>query len=379
VFLATFALLVALGSPFLRAELGAPDAGVLPADLQSRRGYDLLRQHFGQGEQAPILIGVSARDSIFSSASLDALHDYVAELRRDPRVERVEGLVSLDPRITRQQYRLIYETAAASGDPRDIVEPFARNVAVSTTRERFTLVRVTSRYGQASPESKDLVHRIRSLPIGGGLTALVGGGSAGVVDYTQGLYRDLPRAIVFIVCSTYLILFLLLRSVVLPLKAILMNTLSLLASYGALVVVFQEGLLASIGFQPIGFVEASLPIVMFCVLFGLSMDYEVFLLARIREAYEAGADNTSSVRQGLERSGRIVTSAALIIVLVSGAFATADIVLIKALGLGTAIAVFLDATLVRALLVPATMQLLGEWNWWSPGTTRRAILRGGVP
>jgi RND superfamily putative drug exporter len=371
VFLAVLALLVGLGTPFLRVELGAPDASVLPADVQSRRGFDLLRDHFGRGEQAPILISVEARESIFGSTSIDALYDFVAELRRDPRIERVESLVSLDPRITREQYRLIYAPAAASGRVQSIAEPFARDVAAQTARQQFALVRVTSRYDQTAPESADLVRRIRSVPIGGGLSFAVGGGTAAVVDYTDSLYRDFPRVLLFVVVSTYAILFVLLRSVILPLKAILMNTLSLLASYGALVLVFQEGLLAWLpGFQAVGFVEASLPIIMFCVLFGLSMDYEVFLLARIKEVYDEGADNSTSVAVGLERSGRIITSAALIIVLVSGSFAAADIVLIKALGLGTAIAVLLDATVVRALLVPATMHLLGDWNWWAPGWFR---------
>ena len=131
-------------------------------------------------------------------------------------------------------------------------------------------------------------------------------------------------------------------------------------------------------FQPPGFVEASLPIVLFCVLFGLSMDYEVFLLSRVQEAHLEGADNKTSVARGLERSGRIITSAAGIVVLVSLSFVAADIVLIKALGLGTAIAVFLDATLVRALLVPATMRLLGEWNWWAPGWLRRWVRPGAL-
>jgi RND superfamily putative drug exporter len=336
--------------------------------VQSRRGFDLLRDRFGQGEQAPILIDVIAPDSVFQPASLDALFDYVEQIRQDPRVARVESLVSLDPRISLEQYHLIYAPAASSGNVERIVEPFARNVASQTSRSGFTLVRVTSRYGQTDPNSKELVEHIRSLPIGGGLSTLVGGGTAGVVDYTDGLYRDFPRVLVFVVLSTYLILFLFFRSVVLPLKAIVMNTLSLLASYGALVLVFQEGRLAGLlGIQALGFVEASLPIIMFCVLFGLSMDYEVFLLARVKEAYDQGSDNRASVALGLERSGRIITSAALIIVLVSGSFAAADIVLIKALGLGTAIAIFLDATIVRALLVPATMRLLGDWNWWSPG------------
>jgi RND superfamily putative drug exporter len=170
---------------------------------------------------------------------------------------------------------------------------------------------------------------------------------------------------------TYLVLFALFRSVVLPLKAIVMNALSILASYGALVFVFQEGHFSHLlGFTPLGFVEASLPIVMFCMLFGVSMDYEVFLLTRIREAYDQTGDNTRSVALGLERSGRIITSAALIIVVVSLSFVAADIVLIKALGLGVALAILLDATVVRALLVPATMRLLGEWNWWAPAPFR---------
>jgi RND superfamily putative drug exporter len=166
-------------------------------------------------------------------------------------------------------------------------------------------------------------------------------------------------------------------SVVIPLKAVVMNALSILASYGALVVIFQEGAFSDVlHFQPLGFVEASLPILMFCVLFGLSMDYEVFLLARVQEAHLNGADNATSVARGLERSGRIITSAAAIVVLVSMSFVAADIVLIKALGLGTAIAVLLDATLVRALLVPATMRLLGEWNWWAPSWLRPWLRSG---
>src|SRR3954454_23393875 len=172
--------------------------------------------------------------------------------------------------------------------------------------------------------------------------------------------------------AIYLVLLWTFRSVILPLKAVLMNVLSLLGSYGALVVIFQDGALSNVlNFKPLGFVEASLPIIMFCVLFGLSMDYEVFLLSRVQEAYLEKPDNAASVARGLERSGRIITSAAAIVVLVSMSFVAADVVLIKALGLGTAIAVLLDATLVRALLVPATMRLLGDWNWWAPSWLRR--------
>jgi RND superfamily putative drug exporter len=160
----------------------------------------------------------------------------------------------------------------------------------------------------------------------------------------------------------------------LPLKAIIMNTLSITAAFGALVWVFQDGNLSRLlGFQPLGFVETTLPVILFCVLFGLSMDYEVFLLTRMKEAWLRTGDNTEAVAQGLDRSGRIVTSAALIVVVVAGSFVDADIVLIKALGLGVALAVAIDATVVRALLVPATMRLLGKWNWWLPDRLERSL------
>ena len=159
-----------------------------------------------------------------------------------------------------------------------------------------------------------------------------------------------------------------------------MNTLSIVASFGALVWIFQDGnLSALLGFQPLGFVETTQPVILFCVLFGLSMDYEVFLLSRMKEVWDRTGDNTEAVARGLERSGRIVTSAALIVVVVAGSFAFADIVLIKALGIGMAIAVALDATVVRALLVPATMRLLGQWNWWMPAALERSWRTGCPP
>jgi RND superfamily putative drug exporter len=146
------------------------------------------------------------------------------------------------------------------------------------------------------------------------------------------------------------------------------------ASFGALVWIFQDGnLSALLGFQPLGFVETTQPVILFCVLFGLSMDYEVFILTRTKEVWDRTANNTEAVARGLERSGRIVTSAALVVVVVAGSFAFADIVLIKALGVGMAIAITLDATVVRALLVPATMRLLGRWNWWMPGALERLV------
>ena len=200
-----------------------------------------------------------------------------------------------------------------------------------------------------------------------GLTTLVGGGAAEIVDVVDTISSEFPKSALLIIITTLIVLTVLLRSIVLPIKAVIMNTLSILASFGALVWIFQEGnLSALLGFAPLGFVETTIPVILFCVLFGLSMDYEVFLLTRMREIYDRTGDNTAAVAGGLERSGRIITSAALIVVVVAGSFAFAEIVLIKALGVGVALAVAADATIVRALLVPATMRLLGGWNWWAP-------------
>jgi RND superfamily putative drug exporter len=195
-----------------------------------------------------------------------------------------------------------------------------------------------------------------------------------VTDVVSRIGADFPRTALFIVVTTYAVLLVLLRSAVLPAKALAMNTLSILAAFGALVWIFQEGNLSAVlGFAPLGFVETSQPVILFCVLFGLSMDYEVFLLTRMKEVWDRTGDNREAVAAGLERSGRIVTSAALIVVLVAGSFTFADIVLIKALGLGMALAVALDATVVRALLVPATMRLIGRWNWWLPRPIERFL------
>jgi RND superfamily putative drug exporter len=369
------AFLIALGLPFLRVDLGAPDASILPTDVQSRRGFDLLQAHWGDGELSPLLLVFQTTDgsSPMQADHVAALALFMRRVQAHPSVVRVASVVSLDPRITPEQYALMY------ADPNHIADAYGYLATQATVRQDTLLAEVTSRFGQTDARSKDLVRAIRATPAPDGLRVLVGGGTAGVIDYADRLYEQFPRAALIVVLAIYLILLRTFGSVVLPLKAVAMNVLSILASYGALVVIFQEGALADqLHFQPLGFVEASLPIVMFCVLFGLSMDYEVFLLSRVQEAHMEGADHATAVARGLERSGRIITSAAAIVVLVSLSFVAADIVLIKALGLGTAIAVFLDATLVRALLVPATMRLLGEWNWWSPRWLRRWVGPGTV-
>jgi RND superfamily putative drug exporter len=361
----TLGLLLVLGYPFLHVRFNAPDSSVLPAHVPSRTAFDRLQREFGEGEFAPISLAIRTEGDSTSPDNLAALYDYSRRLAADERVSRVDSLVDVDRRMTLAQYQLLY------GDPNGPRDRFVATGLATTTRGDLTTFTLTTPYGPNRDEGRSLVADLRdpSSPLAppAGVTVLVGGGAADVADVVDRVAADFPRTAAFIIVSTYLVLFVLLRSIILPAKALLMNTLSLTASFGALVWIFQDGnLSAPLGFQPLGFVETTLPVILFCVLFGLSMDYEVFLLSRMKEVWDRTGDNTEAVARGLERSGRIVTSAALIVVLVAGSFAFADIVLIKALGLGVAIAVALDATVVRALLVPATMRLLGRWNWWMP-------------
>lgn len=372
VLVVVLALLLGMGVPFLNARFSLPDARVLPTSASSRQGADLFQREFGSTDLNDIVVVVQADGSIFAPSSLDALMGFVHALQADPRVASVTSIVSLDPRLTDAQYKFLYANPANPGDP--YVREAIKHLASGNT----TAVLVTTRTPAISRDSGDLVRAIREERPSG-LRLIVGGGAAAEVDVVGELYQQFPRTLVLIVALTYLALFGLLRSIVLPLKAILMDSLSLLASYGALVVIFQDGYFSRfLGFQPLGFVEATLPIIMFCLLFGLSMDYEVFLITRIKEVYDATGDNQRSVARGLARSGQVISSAALIVVVVSLSFVTADIVLVKALGLGIAIAVFLDATVVRGLLVPTFMRLLGDWNWWAPEVFRGRRARVSV-
>ena len=371
----TLALLLVLGSPFLHVRFNAPDSRILPETVPSRQWFDRLEAAFGPGPFAPIVVAVRTPEPVTDAASLAGLYDWSRRLAADPRIARVDSLVDVDPRLDLQQYQLLY--ANPTGPP----DRFVQAALAATTKGTLTEFTITTYYGPNDDAGRALVRDLRSgagpLAPPAGTTVLVGGGAADVEDVVSGIGADFPRTAAFILVTTYLVLFLLLRSVFLPIKAVVMNSLSILASFGALVWIFQDGnLSALLGTRPLGFVETTQPVILFCVLFGLSMDYEVFLLTRMRESWDATGNNRIAVAHGLERSGRIVTSAALIVVVVSGSFAFADIVLIKALGLGIAIAVALDATVVRALLVPATMRLLGRWNWWLPkrlGARLRAI------
>jgi RND superfamily putative drug exporter len=245
------------------------------------------------------------------------------------------------------------------------------------TPPTVTVLDVVPQGTSEGPVATRLVERIRDLerPAPGGVT----GPAAFLVDYRESLADRLPYALGLIGLATFVLLFLMTGSVVVPVKAIVMCVLSLGASFGALVWVFQEGHLSGLlGFDAPGMVDITVPLLIFVFAFGLSMDYEVFLLSRIKEAWDQTGDNDLAVALGLQRTGRIVTSAAALIVVVFLGFAAGELLTIKEVGVGMAIAVLLDATVVRMLLVPATMKLMGRWNWWAPPALRRFHDRHGL-
>jgi RND superfamily putative drug exporter len=289
----------------------------------------------------------------------------------DRKVPDLPEGISADGKVTPEGVANFLELPAARHS-RDL-----RNTLDSYVAGDRTLLRAVTEANPYTQDAYGAVDAVRAVDAPEGTSILVGGLSAGQKDFISSLYGKAPFAAAFVIGVTYLILLITFRSVFIPLKAVIVNILSLTASFGAMVFVFQDGNLSGLlDFTPLGFVDATLPILMFCTIFGVSMDYEVFLLSRIREAYENGDSNTASVSKGLVATAGIITSAAAIIMVVTGAFAFTGIILTKAIGLGLAVAVFVDATIIRILLVPATMRILGDWNWWPGG---RKLTFGASP
>ena len=368
VIIPTTAFLVLLGLPFLNVNLGSPWASILPEEAESRQGQGLVDERFGPGELSQVIIVESSPTSTLTPGNIAANLEFVERMENDPRVVRVDSIFGAEPRMTWEQMQQV-----GAGFKPAPTAPAVSDEALTAFNElvsddlRTQMVRIVPRHSPTADETKALVSDIRSNPPGGDMTVLVTGVTADQLDNVDSMYSDFPRVIVYVVIVTYVALLLLFRSVILPLKAVVLNALSILASFGALVFVFQQGNFEGLlGFTADGTTEATVPILVFSVVFGLSMDYEVFLLSRVKEEYDRTGDNTRAVAVGMERSGRIITSAAAILIVVSAGFATGDILIIKALGLGTAIAVLVDSTIVRALLVPALMRVMSRLNWWAP-------------
>jgi putative drug exporter of the RND superfamily len=389
-------------SPFAAIKVNVPTATSLPTSQESRQGYDILQQRFDRGTLDPVyaLVTFAQPRDPFAQANLAALYGYGQRLAKLGGVASVSSVVNqagLDSAAQVEAFwRSVRASAGASpatggtsgapappaGAAQAAAPPAgrvaaARRLTAATTTGGTVLFTVVPSADPQSPAARRLVLAVRDLAVPPGMTAHIAGLSAGVQDFLSAIYGRFPWVILYVFVVTYVVLLVLLRSVVLPLKAVVMNVLSILSSFGALVFVFQQGHFQSLlGFQSTGSIDATLPVLMFCTIFGVSMDYEVFLLTRMREAWEQTHDNRRAVGFGLARTGRVITSAALIIVIVAGSFALTSVLITKAIGVGLAVAIALDATVVRVLLVPATMRILGWVNWWRPAWLGR-LLPGG--
>jgi len=322
------ALLIALGLPFAQIRFVGIDASVLPKDRSARIVEDALAHEFPPSPSAPVYVAAGTSDRA-------ALAAYLRRLPPAP----------APPRLT----------TTPKGARIDLVAP-----------------------GQPlSPRAQAFVRAVRAVPAP--FPALVGGQTAAFIDQQASLGAHLPLALALLAVTTLVILFLMTGSVLLPVKALVMNVLTISAAFGALVLVFQDGHLQGLlGFSSQHAIDSSQPVLLFAVAFGLSTDYGVFLLRRIKELHDRGLSNEEAVARGLQKTGRIVTFAALLMLVAIGCFVTAQIIFIKQLGFGVAVAVAIDATLVRALLVPALMRLLGDWNWWAPAPLARLHERIGL-
>jgi len=350
---AVIAILLVLGAPFLGVKFGSPDDRVLPTSAPARQVSDDIRSRFSDREASPLsVVGPDTRGA--GPAELTA---YAERLSRIPSVARVDALTG-----SYAGGRRVFPANRSSGR---FSSPNAAWFSVIPSVE------------PVSPAGERLVQDIRGLHAP--FPVLVAGPSAELVDSKTAIFSRVPIAAGIIALVTFVVLFLMTGSVVIPLKALVMNVLSLSATFGAMVFIFQDGHLSNLlHFTATGTLDSSNPILMFCIAFGLSMDYEVFLLSRIKEEYDRTGDNVSSVAMGLERTGRIVTAAAGLLAMVFIAFSTSEISFIKMFGVGLALAVVMDATLIRGMLVPAFMRLMGRANWWAPGPLRRFHRRFGL-
>ncbi|MFL5777507.1 MAG: MMPL family transporter, partial [Chloroflexota bacterium] len=373
----TLAVLLTAGTPFLRLEQGVPGAEIYPPGVESRDAYVALQTEFAPGETTPIVILADVPGSPTDRANIDAISAFAARVGEVDGIDRVEGPFALrDPQtgaaLSPDQVAAVYALPAGRR-PAGVDQLLARYVRGSTVR-----LDAISPISPSKPAATARIPEIRAVAAGDGIVTHVGGSAALGHDFLQSQRERAPLAVGVTLLASGLVLFLLFGSIVLPVKAVVMTLISICASFGALVWIFQEGNLSGLlDFTPLGYTIAGNPIIMFSVIFGLSMDYEVLLLSRIQEAYRRTGDNRASVAEGLARTAGVITGAALIMVTVFAAFALAQVITIKSIGVGMAIAVAVDATIIRVLLVPATMRLMGRWNWWAPGVLGRLADRLG--
>ena len=361
VFIASLGILLLLGSPFLHAEFMNSDATSLPSNLSSRQVYDALTNNFSGASSEPIVSLVTFPDDALTQANVTALRTYVQTVRTLPGVTLVDSITSVIPSTT--------PLAAMPATALDQV----RGVYVSGDT---ALVTIFQSYTPQSSDARNLVASIRAIAPPHGGTVLVGGVSAQLVDSLVSLKAHIGYALLIVFLASFVLMFFLIGSIVIPIKAIILNILSLSATFGVLTWIFQgHHLAASLGLNALGALDATSPVLVFSIAFGLAMDYEFFLLSRIKEEHDRTGETSHAVAFGVQKTAGIITSAALLLISVTSFFALSKFSLLEQIGIGLSLAVLIDATIVRLLLVPVTMHLLGSLNWWLPKPLRKLYER----
>lgn len=357
------ALLLFAGAPFLQIKPSLPDYKVLPATSDAYKVSKQLDQDFGF-DSSPITVVYSSNDSPVGAANLESFYTYVQKLQALPGVTGVDSIVTIPHVSGLAAYKELYADLSHNTQLQGKIS--------SELHNNTTLISVNQKFDGNSQQARDLVATVRKQSHSNGVTVQVGGQSAALADQLSVIGTYAPYGLLIIVVTLFVLLFLMLGSVVIPIEALIQNVLSLTASFGALVWIFQDGHLTDfLNLTAVGSIDATQPVLIFAVAFGLSMDYSVFLYSRIKEQYDTVQDTKEAVLGGLQKTGSIITSAAVLLFVVVAAFATSRIAVLQEVGVGLALAILIDAFLVRMTLVPALMRLLGKYNWWAPKPLKR--------
>ena len=348
----------------------SPDAHILPASSPVRYGYDILQREFGVGSTSPVQIVVTSQDGFDSSPQQEALTELANKLAMLPNVAKVQSAVEVQQQVAATHIS-VFDVNARAGLPDGARQAAERFVSGDG---RATLIELQPGTRASDDAARELVKRVRAVTADvhvPGMQIVVGGETADGMDSNAVIENNLGKVVVMMLGVVFALLLVTFRSIAIPVKAVILNAMSIGATYGIMVLIFQKGVLGGfLGLQQTGYLQNFVPILLLALVFSLSTDYEVFLLDRIREIYRKGVDNTLAVARGVESTAPLISGAAILMMVVFGAFGFTGLVPMQQLGLGMAIGIFIDATIVRLILVPVAMRLLGDWNWWFFGTAR---------
>lgn len=354
------AILLTLTLPLQHLKLGISDYHILPKHSEGRQFFNQYQKYYDINELTPIIVVLKSQQDLFSEENIEKVHKLVEKIERQDAVDKVSGYLTLIPNGTLKQYLKLYKM------PLKYQPQAVQQILKTSTSSHLGVLYIV---GKHPPESKDTQKLVEFLRVQDtkGLEVVVTGVPANNLDVFNGIHQNLKTAIYLIISISFIVLMILLRSLFLPLKAIFLNILSLAATYGVLVYIFQDGHFHHfLNFEPQSSLDISMLVIIFCALFGFSMDYEVFLLSRIQECYSHFKNNDKSIVYGIEHSAKIITSAAMIVVVLCLSFLVADVLMVKAFGLGIAVAIFIDAFIIRTLMVPAIMAMASRINWYFP-------------